>query len=198
MCGIAGIFHPDVPKPVDAARVRAMADALAHRGPDGSGVWTARGVGLGHRRLSIIDVGGSAQPMLDALVVDHGDEEVVRILVGLAKMRSHDFNGAATKFGELAGSTKLPGSLPFVKMALGLSLAQSSNTNDDRAADLLEDAVALEPRSRAVFAGTTEPVMIEGWNYAIFRDFYASVRERGKLKKFVRISSQAVQRRECT
>jgi asparagine synthase (glutamine-hydrolysing) len=64
MCGIAGIFHPDVPKPVSAARVRAMADVLAHRGPDGSGVWTAPGIGLGHRRLSIIDLGGGAQPML--------------------------------------------------------------------------------------------------------------------------------------
>ncbi len=64
MCGIAGIFHLDVPKPVDADRVAAMADTLAHRGPDGSGVWTAPGVGLGHRRLSIIDLEGGAQPML--------------------------------------------------------------------------------------------------------------------------------------
>jgi asparagine synthase (glutamine-hydrolysing) len=64
MCGIAGIFHPDVPKPVDPARVRAMADVLAHRGPDGSGIWTAPGVGFGHRRLSIIDLEGGAQPML--------------------------------------------------------------------------------------------------------------------------------------
>jgi asparagine synthase (glutamine-hydrolysing) len=64
MCGIAGIFHLAVPKPVDPARVRAMADALAHRGPDGSGVWTAPGIGLGHRRLSIIDLAGGAQPML--------------------------------------------------------------------------------------------------------------------------------------
>jgi asparagine synthase (glutamine-hydrolysing) len=64
MCGIAGLFHADVPKPVDPARVRAMADVLAHRGPDGSGVWTAPGVGLGHRRLSIIDLQGGAQPML--------------------------------------------------------------------------------------------------------------------------------------
>jgi len=66
MCGIAGIFHPDVPKPVDPARVRAMAEVLAHRGPDGSGVWTAPGVGFGHRRLSIIDLEGGAQPMLSA------------------------------------------------------------------------------------------------------------------------------------
>jgi EpsI family protein len=63
MCGIAGLFHPDVPKPVDPARVRAMADALAHRGPDGSGVWTAPGIGLGHRRLSIIDLATGDQPM---------------------------------------------------------------------------------------------------------------------------------------
>lgn len=67
MCGIAGIFHVDVPKPVDPARVEAMTDALAHRGPDGSGVWTAPGVGFGHRRLAIIDLSeAGAQPMLTA------------------------------------------------------------------------------------------------------------------------------------
>ena len=66
MCGIAGIFHCSTPKPVDAARVVRMADAQVHRGPDGSGVWTAPGVGLGHRRLSIIDLEGSPQPMHSA------------------------------------------------------------------------------------------------------------------------------------
>ncbi|HEY0413571.1 MAG TPA: XrtA/PEP-CTERM system amidotransferase [Allosphingosinicella sp.] len=66
MCGIAGLFHPDVPKPVDPARVRAMADVLAHRGPDGSGIWTAPGVGFGHRRLSIIDLETGDQPMRSA------------------------------------------------------------------------------------------------------------------------------------
>ena len=64
MCGIAGIFHLETAKPVDPARVRAMLDVMPHRGPDGSGVWTAPGVGLGHVRLSIIDLGGGAQPML--------------------------------------------------------------------------------------------------------------------------------------
>ena len=63
MCGIAGIFHAENPKPVDPARVVRMCDALAHRGPDGAGVWTDHGVGLGHRRLSIIDLAGSPQPM---------------------------------------------------------------------------------------------------------------------------------------
>jgi asparagine synthase (glutamine-hydrolysing) len=66
MCGIAGIFHLETAKPVDPARVRLMTDAIAHRGPDGAGAWTAAGIGLGHRRLSIIDLGGGAQPMLTA------------------------------------------------------------------------------------------------------------------------------------
>lgn len=63
MCGIAGIFHLATPKPVDPARLEKMCAAMAHRGPDGQGVWTAPGVGLGHLRLSIIDVAGSPQPM---------------------------------------------------------------------------------------------------------------------------------------
>ncbi len=63
MCGIAGIFHLATPKPVDPLRIERMCDAMVHRGPDGAGVWTGPGVGLGHRRLSIIDVAGSPQPM---------------------------------------------------------------------------------------------------------------------------------------
>ena len=66
MCGIAGLFYPATPKPVDPARLRAMADAIAHRGPDGAGVWTGPGVGFAHRRLSIIDLEGSPQPMASA------------------------------------------------------------------------------------------------------------------------------------
>lgn len=63
MCGIAGIFHLETAKPVDPARLQRMIDVMPHRGPDGAGVWTAPGVGLGHRRLSIIDLAGGAQPM---------------------------------------------------------------------------------------------------------------------------------------
>jgi asparagine synthase (glutamine-hydrolysing) len=66
MCGIAGIFHCGTIKPVDPARVVRMCDALVHRGPDDSGVWAAPGVGLGFRRLAIIDLAGSPQPMPSA------------------------------------------------------------------------------------------------------------------------------------
>ncbi|MBB3980465.1 asparagine synthase (glutamine-hydrolyzing) [Sphingobium fontiphilum] len=64
MCGIAGIFHLEIAKPVDPARVGRMLEAMPHRGPDGDGIWTAPGVGLGHLRLSIIDLAGGAQPMV--------------------------------------------------------------------------------------------------------------------------------------
>lgn len=77
MCGIAGIFHLETAKPVDPDRVRTMADALAHRGPDGSGVWTAQGVGFGHRRLSIIDLESGAQPMATP------DDKLVTIFNGM-------------------------------------------------------------------------------------------------------------------
>ena len=77
MCGIAGIFHLQTPKPVDPARVEAMCDAMVHRGPDGHGVWSAPGVALGHRRLSIIDLAGSPQPMASpdgrAMLVFNGE-----------------------------------------------------------------------------------------------------------------------------
>lgn len=63
MCGIAGIYHLTTPKPVEPARIERMCSAMAHRGPDGQGVWTGPGVGLGHLRLSIIDLAGSPQPM---------------------------------------------------------------------------------------------------------------------------------------
>lgn len=63
MSGIAGLFYPALAKPIDPARIVAMSDVQAHRGPDGSGVWCVAGVGLGHRRLAIIDAEGGAQPM---------------------------------------------------------------------------------------------------------------------------------------
>jgi len=95
MCGIAGLFHPDVPKPVQPARVRAMADALAHRGPDGSGVWTGPGVGLGHRRLSIIDLETGDQPMRSAdgrlVLAYNGEIYNFRELKGALEALGHRF-----------------------------------------------------------------------------------------------------------
>ena len=62
MCGIAGTVSFDA-TPADPDELRAMAATLAHRGPDGQGLWTDGRVGFSHTRLSIIDLAGSPQPM---------------------------------------------------------------------------------------------------------------------------------------
>ena len=63
MCGIAGRFNFDPSRAVDARVLRAMTDAIAHRGPDADGFYRAPGIGLGHRRLSIIDLATGDQPI---------------------------------------------------------------------------------------------------------------------------------------
>ena len=63
MCGIAGIVYQDRDRPVSEALVRGMCTALRHRGPDDEGLYVRGAVGLGMRRLSIIDVYGSQQPI---------------------------------------------------------------------------------------------------------------------------------------
>jgi asparagine synthase (glutamine-hydrolysing) len=66
MCGIAGEVRVDGRLP-DIGAVARMADAMAARGPDGAGVWSAGGVALGHRRLAIIDLSSRGhQPMVDS------------------------------------------------------------------------------------------------------------------------------------
>ena len=62
MCGILGIVRFDG-APVAPGLLATMADQLVHRGPDGNGTWVNGAVGFGHRRLSIIDLAGSPQPM---------------------------------------------------------------------------------------------------------------------------------------
>ncbi|PYM13311.1 MAG: asparagine synthetase B, partial [Candidatus Rokuibacteriota bacterium] len=63
MCGIVGILRFDPTEEVDEARLKRMRDVLRHRGPDAEGLWIDGQVGFGHRRLSIVDVAGGAQPL---------------------------------------------------------------------------------------------------------------------------------------
>ena len=66
MCGIVGWFDTKGHRPPDRALVHAMSDAIAHRGPDGEGHHFEPGLGLGHRRLAVIDLVTGSQPMLSA------------------------------------------------------------------------------------------------------------------------------------
>ncbi|MBI3008427.1 MAG: asparagine synthase (glutamine-hydrolyzing) [Candidatus Omnitrophica bacterium] len=85
MCGICGIVSP---KTIDEKLLRSMCRVLTHRGPDDEGIYLNKGVekriGLGHKRLSIIDLGGGHQPM-------HNEDETVWIV----------FNGEIYNFQDL-------------------------------------------------------------------------------------------------
>ena len=66
MCGIAGQINFNN-KPVSSDILKGMTDAIAHRGPDGEGHWIEENIGLGHRRLAIIDTSSAGdQPMISA------------------------------------------------------------------------------------------------------------------------------------
>src|SRR6266581_6901229 len=66
MCGICGQFNFGSHAPVDPEIIRRMADSIAHRGPDDDGYFVSGPIGLGFRRLSIIDLAGGHQPMFNA------------------------------------------------------------------------------------------------------------------------------------
>jgi asparagine synthase (glutamine-hydrolysing) len=89
MCGIAGYWSADPRAPEVLPRMTA---ALAHRGPDADGFYYDGAVGLGHRRLSIIDIEGSSQPLVSA------DGSIVAI-----------FNGEIYNFRELRRSLTAAG-----------------------------------------------------------------------------------------
>jgi asparagine synthase (glutamine-hydrolysing) len=84
MCGIAGIVQLNGGEPASAELLRAICDTLVHRGPDDEGFHLQDGVGLGMRRLSIIDVEGGKQPLFN-------EDRSVRVV----------FNGEIYNFREL-------------------------------------------------------------------------------------------------
>ncbi|HZZ15812.1 MAG TPA: asparagine synthetase B, partial [Candidatus Sulfotelmatobacter sp.] len=63
MCGITGIWNYKTGSPANRERLTHITRLIAHRGPDGEGFYWGPGAGLGHRRLSIIDLEGGHQPM---------------------------------------------------------------------------------------------------------------------------------------
>ncbi len=95
MCGIAGIFDTRGERPVDRELLKRMSDRIFHRGPDEGGEHVEPGVGLGHRRLSIIDLSSGQQPVAneDGTVITTYNGEIYnfRELVTELKSRGHQF-----------------------------------------------------------------------------------------------------------
>ncbi|HET8700566.1 MAG TPA: XrtA/PEP-CTERM system amidotransferase [Nitrococcus sp.] len=95
MCGIVGIFHYRSTDAVDRDLLHRMNELLYHRGPDDGGLYVERSVGLGHRRLSIIDLSGGHQPLFNedgsVAVVFNGEIYNYKALAAELAARGHCF-----------------------------------------------------------------------------------------------------------
>nr|WP_087473780.1 asparagine synthase (glutamine-hydrolyzing) [Nitrospira cf. moscoviensis SBR1015] len=95
MCGISGIVYEDPAAIIDRAQLIAMRDCMTYRGPDDAGLFIDGPVGLGHRRLSIIDLGGGHQPMSNEdgslRIVFNGEIYNYRSLREELKAKGHQF-----------------------------------------------------------------------------------------------------------
>ena len=95
MCGICGIVNFNATEAVDPHLVERMTSAQTHRGPDDCGYFVENNVGLGHRRLSIIDLSGGKQPMFNedgsVVVVFNGEIYNFADLTGDLISRGHRF-----------------------------------------------------------------------------------------------------------
>src|SRR5262249_40144223 len=98
MCGIVGLYRWDGSAPVNVL-LKRMCDTIVHRGPDDEGFHVGDSIGLGMRRLSIIDVGGGHQPITNedgsVLVVYNGELYNYRSLRDDLRRRGHVFRTQA-------------------------------------------------------------------------------------------------------
>ena len=99
MCGIYGLLGTDARQPADTDLLRRMDDSLVHRGPDGGGVYTDGALGMGMRRLSIIDLATGDQPMANedgsVWVVFNGEIYNYREVRSQLLARGHTFRTAS-------------------------------------------------------------------------------------------------------
>ncbi len=95
MCGITGIWYPQLAHAVSPAQLHRMTSVLSHRGPDDDGFYLDGPLGLGHRRLSIIDVAGGRQPILSQdkkkAIVFNGEIYNFRFLRATLLQRGYHF-----------------------------------------------------------------------------------------------------------
>lgn len=100
MCGIAGIFNFATRKPVDSHVISGMTEILKHRGPDDHGIYIDGHIGLGHRRLSIIDTSAAGhQPMCNddasIIIVYNGESYNYRDHIPLLQSKGHRFRSSS-------------------------------------------------------------------------------------------------------
>ncbi|HEV8594595.1 MAG TPA: asparagine synthase B [Thermoplasmata archaeon] len=147
MCGIAGI----VGEGADPAMLRRMLDGLRHRGPDDLGTYADDGVAIGQARLSIIDVAGGHQPILD--------EEGRRCIVANGEV--YNYRGLAKQLGDHSFRTRSDSEVALhlyedagVDCAARLDGMFAFAVWDDGNLYLARDPVGIKPLYYAIHDGT--------------------------------------------
>src|SRR4051812_34052240 len=99
MCGICGVYNYSEYEPAGGRVLRGMLESIRHRGPDDEGVYIDRNLALGMRRLSIIDLDGGKQPILNedgsVVLVFNGEIYNYRELTEQLRQRGHTFTTAS-------------------------------------------------------------------------------------------------------
>lgn len=187
MCGIAGVWDQGgLTADLLYAQTEAMTDAVAHRGPDGSGIWTdpEAGIGLGHRRLAVIDLTPTgAQPMADhsgRFIITYNGE-----IYNAPELR-RDLNAAGERFTGssdteilLAAISRwgLERALPHLVGMFAFALWDRK----ERTLSLVRDRIGKKPlfwyrRRRLVLFGSEMKALMrhDGFERALNRDAVAS------------------------
>ncbi len=161
MCGIAGLldFTRRSSEESLTLRARAMANALAHRGPDGDGVWSDRdaGIALAHRRLSIIDLSDAGrQPMISSngrwIASYNGEIYNAEALRRLPELAGVDWRGHSDTEVMLESVSRrgLPATVQDLDGMFAIALWDRS----ERMLHLVRDRIGIKPLFFSQVAGT--------------------------------------------
>jgi asparagine synthase (glutamine-hydrolysing) len=164
VCGISGLFHLRRAGDGDPATAAlTMADTLAHRGPDGRDAWgdAEAGIGLGHRRLAIIDLTDTgAQPMHSAdgryVITYNGEVYNFRELRRELEARGHAFPGTSDTEVMLAAFTEW-GIASAVRRFVGM-FAFAVFDRQNRTLHLVRDRLGIKP----LYWTTTDGLLLFG------------------------------------
>jgi len=152
MCGIAGVLSRRANSPSESlrAQAKAMTDAIAHRGPDGEGFWVdgAAGIGLGHRRLAIIDLSDAgAQPISSAcgryILSFNGEVYNAEMLRPELLEHGHHFRGHSDSEVIVEGFSAW-GIMPTLRRLVGM-FAFAIWDRQERALTLVRDRLGKKP-----------------------------------------------------
>lgn len=165
MCGLCGAYHING-RPVDAAYIKKMNDTMAHRGPDGEGVFTRNNIGLGHRRLSIIDLSTGDQPMSshDGRVTIAFNGEIYNFLQLKSELQSKGHQFKTTSDTEVIIYAYIEWGRAFIKKLRGM-FAFALWDNRDHVLFLARDRVGKKPlyyyydENRLIFASELKALL---------------------------------------